>query len=377
MRDFDVVLIGAGIAGASAGFFLAAAGKRCALLEREERPGYHSTGRSAALYAETYGNRVVRAITTAAKPFYFATPAGFAETPLVSPRGTLIAGWGEQAAEVDRAYAEFHRLAPSVKRLDAQATMEFFPVLRREGLAGAVYAPEDADLDVDAIHQGFLRGFRRQGGELICAAEVKALARQGGRWRIETGQGAFAAPVVINAAGAWCDVVAKLAGLAPVGLSPKRRTAFIFNAPTGLDCRRWPAIVAADESWYIKPEAGNLLGSPANENPVEPHDVQPEELDVALGVDRIENATTLKIGRVNRKWAGLRSFVADKTLVAGFDPKGEGFCWCAGQGGYGIQTAPAMGRIVASLAQGLALPEDVRKLGVTAADLSPARFARS
>ncbi|MGB7479444.1 MAG: FAD-binding oxidoreductase, partial [Burkholderiaceae bacterium] len=182
-------------------------------------------------------------------------------------------------------------------------------------------------------------------------------------------------PIVVNAAGAWCDQIAALAGVAPVGLVPKRRTAFTFAPPADVDSSGWPLVIDVDEQFYFKPDAGVLLGSPANEDPVPAQDVQPEELDVAIAADRIETATTLQIGRVLRKWAGLRSFVADKTPVAGFAPDADGFFWLAGQGGYGIQTAPALGRLAAALALGRALPADVAALGVTAAELSPARNA--
>jgi len=231
------------------------------------------------------------------------------------------------------------------------------------------------DMDVHAIHQGFLRGAKAGGGQLVTDAEVLSIARSGGAWQLETSAGRFAAPIVINAAGAWCDVLAQMAGVAPVGLVPKRRTAFTFAPPPDLDTSAWPLVIDADEQFYIKPDAGVLLGSPANEDSVPAQDVQPEELDVAIAADRIETATTLQIGRVLRKWAGLRSFVADKTPVAGFAADAEGFFWLAGQGGYGIQTAPALGRIAAALVQGRALPEDIAALGVQAADLSPRRNA--
>jgi D-arginine dehydrogenase len=368
----DFLIVGAGIAGASAAYELARLG-RVTLLEREERAGYHSTGRSAALYAESYGNFAVRAITSASRDFYHAPPEGFAEQPLLRPRGTLLIARADQLDALDAALADIRRTLPSIRKIDGVRVRELCPAIGQDCVAG-IHVPDDKDMNVDAIHQGFLRGARRAGAQLVVDAEVLSLRRDGVVWRASTKAGDFVAPIIVNAAGAWCDVVAGLAGIAPIGLVPKRRTAFVFPAPEGAAVDAWPAVIDVAETFYFKPEAGTILGSPANEDPVEPHDVQPEDLDVAIAVDRIESATSLRVRRVIRKWAGLRSFVADKTLVAGFEPGAPGFFWCAGQGGYGIQTAPAMGRIVAHLATGRGLPADVAARGVKESDLSPARF---
>jgi D-arginine dehydrogenase len=371
-KSCDFLIVGAGIAGASAAYELARLG-RVVLLEREERAGYHSTGRSAALYAESYGNFVVRAITSASREFYHAPPAGFAEHPLLRPRGTMLIARADQREALDAALADIRRTLPTLVKIDGARARELCPAIGPDIVAG-IHVPDDKDMDVDAIHQGFLRGARRAGADLVVDAEVLSLRREGARWLARTKAGDFAAPIVVNAAGAWCDAVAGLAGIAPIGLVPKRRTAFVFPAPEGASVEAWPAVIDVAETFYFKPEAGTILGSPANEDPVEPHDVQPEDLDVAIAVDRIESATSLKVRRVISKWAGLRSFVPDKTLVTGFEPDAAGFFWCAGQGGYGIQTAPAMGRIVAHLATGRGLPTDVAARGVREADLSPARF---
>jgi D-arginine dehydrogenase len=229
------------------------------------------------------------------------------------------------------------------------------------------------DMDVHGIHQGFLRGAKAAGAQLVCDAEVQKICRESGGWRVDTSAGSFFAAVVVNAAGAWCDELAQLAGVAPIGLQPKRRTALTCGAPAGCDIRHWPLVIDARERFYMKPEAGLLLVSPANEDPVAPQDVQPEEIDVAMAVDQIETATTLQIRQVVRKWAGLRSFVADKTPVVGFAPDAPGFFWLAGQGGYGIQTAPALGELSAALLQGLPVPGRLSSFGVTAAALAPAR----
>ncbi|WP_029010005.1 NAD(P)/FAD-dependent oxidoreductase [Azospirillum halopraeferens] len=382
MERVDFLVIGAGIAGASAGCELAAFG-RVVVLEREERAGYHSTGRSAALYTQTYGPPVVRALTVASRPFFDDPPAGFAGHPLLTPRGVLLVGRADQSAALDAAFAQARRLTPSVSRLDADETAARAPWLRPGYAAGAVAEPEAMDIDVHALHAGYLRRLKAHGGRLVTDAGVHALHRRAGQWEAETAAGRFAAPVVINAAGAWADRVAALAGARPLGVVPKRRTAVVFDpafpageAGTMATIASWPMVVDVDERFYAKPDAGRLLASPADETPVEPCDVQPEEWDVAVAVERVEEAARFAVRRIAHRWAGLRSFVADKVPVAGFDPDADGFFWLAGQGGYGIQTAPALSRTAAALATGGAIPDDVAALGVTAGDLAPARLVR-
>ncbi|OWW22369.1 hypothetical protein AYR66_25615 [Noviherbaspirillum denitrificans] len=248
------------------------------------------------------------------------------------------------------------------------------PVLRRERVLGAVYEPDASDMDVHALHQGYLRGLRAAGGQVQCDAPVAAMEYTGSVWRVSAGGQVFEAPVVVNAAGAWCDAVAAIACAAPVGLVPMRRSAFTFAAPDGVDATRWPMFIGVDESYYVKPDAGLLLGSPANADPVEPHDVQAEELDVALAIDRIETMTTLSIRRPRHVWAGLRSFVADGSFVGGFDAKAPGFFWAAGQGGYGIQSSAAAGELYAAMLRGNAVPEHIRGFGADLAQLSPSRI---
>lgn len=371
MDVVDIAVIGGGIAGASLAR-AAAAGCRVLLLERESQAGYHSSGRSAALFSETYGNAVVRALSTGSREFLQAPPEDFAGFVLTRPRGAMHVGRpGQEAAIHGRAEA-LAALIPSVRELGPADTVARFPVLHR--VAGAVFEPEALDLDTNGMLQGSLRGLRRRGGEVRTGTEVTALAPlPGGGWRIETTAGAVEAGIVVNAAGSWADTLAVLAGVAPVGLVPKRRTAFLFDVP-GHEVDNWPMVVDLDETFYIKPDAGKLLGSPADETPSPPCDAQPEELDIAVAVDRIERATTLQIPRLTHRWAGLRSFVADKTPVLGFDPEAPGFFWCAGQGGYGFQTAPAMARLGAALLRGDPVPDDLARLGVTAAALAPGRF---
>ncbi|HEX2539893.1 MAG TPA: FAD-dependent oxidoreductase [Caldimonas sp.] len=373
-RSLEVVIVGSGIAAASVAYWLAPHA-RVTLLERESQPGYHSTGRSAALFFESYGTPQVRALTLASRAFLDAPPAGFTEHPILSPRGALLVAGAGQQALLDEQWAVLGSVSPRGRRLDAAEALAMVPVLRPEQLIGAVLEPDAADMDVHALHQGYLRGVRQHGGRVVCDAEVTALHRRGdGRWQVAAGGQEHLADIVVNAAGAWCDVVAQLAGAQPIGLVPKRRSAFVFAPPEGVAVRGWPAVGGVDHSWYIKPDAGLLLGSPANEDPVAPHDVQPEELDIAIAVDRIESLTTLRVQRVVRRWAGLRSFVADGDLVGGFDPELPGFFWVAAQGGYGIQTSAAMGEACAGLVRGLPLPPRIAGFGLTAAMLSPARL---
>jgi len=368
----DFLIIGAGIAGASAGYSLSERG-RVIVLERESRPGYHTTGRSAATFIETYGNRVMRGLTSAGKAFFLGPPEGFATAALVAPRGCMLVAGAADLEKLKREVADSQALSPKVRALDGNEARRMCAALKPEAAVAAMLDPDAMDIDVDVLHQGYLRGMKARGGQLVVDAEVTGLERKSGLWHVTTSQGVFTAPVVVNAAGAWADVIAGLAGVERVGLVPKRRTIVAYDPPAGLDPRAWPITGAVDESWYFLPQGSRVLGSPADETPSEPCDAQPEELDVAIAIDRIETATTMQIRRISAKWAGLRSFVADKTIVAGFAAGAEGFFWLAGQGGYGIQTSPALGRCVAALATGGDLPADVRALGLTAAMLSPVR----
>ena len=372
MQKTEVLIIGAGMAGASAAYFLAPH-KRVVMLEREAQPGYHATGRSAAMYSETYGNAVVRAITTASRAFYFSPPPGFSDYPLVTPRGSLIVGASGDHAALRHALESMRALVPNIEWWTQADILQRVPVLRPESALYGVFEPDAMDMDVHAIHQGFLRGAKVAGAQLVCDAGVSQISFDAGLWCVSTPAGRFGAPLLVNAAGAWCDELARLAGVKPVGLSPKRRTAFTCEAPAGCDISHWPLVIDAQESFYFKPDAGVLLVSPANEDAVSPQDVQPEELDVAIAVDRVETATTLQIRQVRRKWAGLRSFVADRSPVVGFAPDAPGFFWLAGQGGYGIQTAPAMGEFAAALVRSLPVPAAMTALGVSAADVAAGR----
>ncbi|MDY0747624.1 FAD-binding oxidoreductase [Paucibacter sp. R3-3] len=371
VRAVDFMVIGAGIAGASVAAHLATQGS-VLLFEAEDHPGYHSTGRSAALISEIYGNAVVRLLTRASRGFLFEPPSGFASSPLVTPRNTLFFGTPDQLDLLER-FREDPDVAGRTVMLSATQAQERVPAFRDGYLGGAVLETGSADIDVDALHQGFLRQARARGAEILTAARIDELSRFHGHWHLSSRLGRFSAPIVVNAAGAWGDEVARSAGVAPLGLQPKRRTAALVDVPRGLDAARWPAAIAIDEEFYFKPDAGLLLISPADETDSPPCDAQPEELDVAIAVDRFEQATGAQVRRVANSWAGLRVFTPDRTPVAGFDPDSEGFFWLVGQGGYGIQTAAALGRSAAALCTGRKLPQDLVDAGLDEQMLSPAR----
>lgn len=374
MNGYDFVIIGAGIAGASMGWELAGE-RRVLLLERESQPGYHTTGRSAALYSATYGTPQIRALTRASRVLYDAPPPEFASGPILTPRGVVYLAGPHQLDLLEAAYREALALDPDVRRLTQGEMLTLVPCLRPEAVAAGMSEPGAADIDVHALHQGFLRGLRQRGGEIRTNAEVTGLVRAADGWKITLADGTlFTAGAVVNAAGAWADVVAGLAGVPPIGLEPRRRTAFTFAVPAGMDAARWPAVIGIAEDYYFKPDAGQLLGSPANADPVAPHDVVPEELDVALGIHRIEEVSRFEIRRPTHTWAGLRSFVADGDLVIGWDNHVPGFFWLAAQGGYGIQSAAGAALLARNLALGEPLNVRLAQEGVTPAALSPARL---
>jgi D-arginine dehydrogenase len=372
MTQTDFIIIGAGIAGTSVAAHLAET-HRVVLIEREDRPGYHSTGRSAALFTEIYGNSSVRALTRASRAFLFAPPHGFTEGPLVHPRGCLYIATAAQLESLRR-FAALPDIAPATRWVGLFEAQSLCPILRAEYLAGTLLEPDSSDIEVHALHHGYLRLLRKRNGRILNSAPVHALEQAGEGWRVHAGEETLTAPTVINAAGAWADEIAVLAGIAPLGLVPRRRTAVLVDPPPGMSVNAWPFVNDVDEKFYFKPEAGALFLSPADETVTVPGDAQPDEWDVALAVDRVQAATTLEVHRLKARWAGLRTFSPDRSPVVGFSGQRAGFFWLAGQGGYGIQTAPALSRTAAALARGLPLPEDLERAGVEPADLSPARF---
>jgi D-arginine dehydrogenase len=369
---FDFLIVGGGIAGASVGYELSRDGRVC-VLEREEHLAFHATGRSAAIFMESYGNAPVRALTTASRAFYDAPPEGFSEEPLTSPRGALFYADEAHAGELRAHFEAVRAIVPSVAWVSGDALSRHVPCLAPGRWVAGFLEPGAADLDVHAIHQGYVRGLRARGGVVRTAAEALRVTRTGGDWIVTTAASELSAPILVNAAGAWADALARLAGAPPIGLAPLRRTAILVDAPP--DVTRWPMAVSADEELYFKPESGALLVSPCDETPSEPCNAAPDDYDVAVTVDRLERATTLRVNHVRHRWAGLRSFVADRTPVIGPDPACDGLVWLAAQGGYGIQLAPALARACRALTVGEGLPSDLVALGLVAGDLGPRRPA--
>lgn len=370
-----ILVIGAGIAGASLAWRLACAGMPVTLVERETQPGMHSTGRSAAMFMESYGPPGVRALTRASRDFYLHPPVGFAEAALLVPRQALFVATPQQQAALQQMAAELAASGTRLEALDAHALGRVAPMLRPGRFDAGLLDAHGYDIDVHALLQGFLRGARRAGAQILTGVQPLRAELGAGGWTVVLSGGqTLAARVVVDAAGAWADEVAALFGAAPVGLQPRRRSAFTFRAPPGVDVAPWPMVADVDEHWYFKPDAGQLLGSPANADPVTPHDVQPEEFDIALGIHHIQEATTLAIERPSATWAGLRSFVPDGEIVIGFDDACPGFFWLAGQGGYGIQSAAGASTLAASLLRGQALPAELVRHGVDPDVVSPLRL---
>lgn len=367
VQSADVIVIGGGIAGASAASELAS-DRKVVLLEMEERPGYHTTGRSAAMFVPTYGPPVIMAITRASADFFHNTPEGFADTPILSPRGELmLVGPGDEA-EAEKARAI------GLKDISMEEGKALIQLLRTENLVGLLLDEAAQSIDVDVLHQGFLRRFRQRGGTLLCDAEVTRLTRSHGTWKAETRQGTFEAPVVVNASGAWADVLADRARVKRRGLTPKRRSAALVSMP--VDISRWPLTFGAGETFYFKPMGGKLMISPADVTPVEPHDAWADDMLLAEAIERFQQVVAHEVTHIDHTWGGLRTFASDGDPVVGYDPEAEGFFWLVGQGGYGIQTSPGLSRLAAALVRKEPVPADIAREGLTAQSLSPARFDR-
>ena len=369
MNMCDFLVVGAGIAGVSVAAHLAETHK-VILVELEERPAWHTTGRSAASYEPNYGPAPMLAFTRASKAFFDAPPAGFADAPLLTPRLSLFLEPEGQEART----AQLLSLASALDEISLARTTELFPPLK-DGYAKRSFLDRfTADMDVDLIHRGYLKMFKAQGGQLLLSAPLKEATRSGGRWQVRCGSEDLSATTIVNAAGAWGDVVALLCGAKPVGLTPKRRSIGVVPMPEGLAFQHWPMVTDVGETWYCKPQSGKLIVSSADATPVEPHDAWADDMAIAEGIDRMMNATTIQVYRIDHSWGGLRTFAKDGNPVVGFDPHTEGFFWLVGQGGYGIQSAPALSETAANLARHQCIPSNIIDLGLNPADVSPNRF---
>ncbi len=371
MEHFDFIIIGAGIAGASASMRLSEYGS-VVLLERESQPGYHATGRSAATYEPSYGPEKVLRLIKASKPFLDHPPTGFMDTAILSPRGMMTLFRENQGSEYDEFMDILGSIGSGFEKLDAGQALKRVPILNPDYYHRAIYSDEAKDIDVHGLHQGYLRAMKALGGKVQVNAEVREISRTED-WTVTTRSGRFSSPVIINASGAWADEIAVMAGVKPIGLEPRRRCALLASLPQQYDIRDWPLVMGLDPSFYFKPDAGRLMISPEDSHPSAPCDARPEDIDIAYAIDRFERATTVSIRRPEHTWAGLRSFVADEMMVAGFDAQVDGFFWLVGQGGFGIKTSPAMSLITGQLARGKDFPQSVADCGLSEADLSPSR----
>jgi D-arginine dehydrogenase len=371
--SFDILIIGAGIGGASLAHALMVAepGLKLCVLEAEDQPGFHTTGRSAAFYAETYGGPTVQPLTSASKRFFECPPPGFSDTAIVSPRGALHIRHADAPGSLKALEEEFRHGRVAHQRLGPEGIAKLMPFLRAEWAQTAIWEPGCSDIDVAGLHQAYLRAAKRAGARVVTNARAESVVRSGGQWLVETPAGSFQAATLVNAAGAWADAVAGLAGVGPIGIQPLRRTIVVTevkpDAPADL-----PVVMDAGGSLYFKPDAGRLWISPHDETPDVPHDVQPDEMDMAIALDRFEQMCDWPIRRLASKWAGLRNFAPDRQPVLGPDPAETAFHWCAGQGGWGIQTAPAAAAI--ATAHLLGKPLDPHYAAIDGTPYLPARF---
>lgn len=373
MQAYDVVVLGGGIAGASVAYELAA-DVSVALLEREPSLATHSTGRSAAMFIDSYGGLEVRILAKASRRFLDDPPDGW-DRPLLTPRGALYVGFAGDEEAVGRLYAEVLPVNDQVRLLDSAGCRELWPLLRPEREPVGVQDPEGMDLDVHALHSGYVRGLRTRGGTVLTGRGATVPTRSHDGWVVRSRDGTqVAAGVVVDAGGAWADEVARAAGVRPVGLQPMARSIFVVARPDVPGAARWPLVQEVRQRYYLKPEGDGLLCSPSNETPVRPGDPRPDELLIAEAIDRLAADTLLDVRHVRHSWAGLRVFAPDRAPVVGYDPMHAGFFWLAGQGGYGIQTAPAIARLAAALVRGQDVPPDLLALGLTAAAVSPTRL---
>ncbi len=374
MQETDFLIIGAGIAGAGIAYHLAPHA-RTLLIDMEEQAGYHTTGRSAAFYAETYGGSKLQPLTTASKSFFHQPPEGFSEHPILTPLGAVHIFREDQKSRAQAMFDALVKDLPSVKTLEAETVLERAPYLKKARLVGGIDDPECGNLDVAALHQGFLKHAKKSGAEILLGAGFEAAHFSEGFWHVKTRTGDIRAKTLINSAGAWGDDVAQRAGIKPIGLMPLRRTIITIANPKGLAFDpKGPVIIDIDEDFYFKPEGAGYLVSPADEVPSPACDAQPDMEDIAVAADLFEQATGATVEHLDAKWAGLRTFAPDRAPVIGYAADHSNFFWNVGQGGYGIQTAPAWSALAAALALRTDIPQDLLDNKVQPQIYDPARF---
>jgi D-arginine dehydrogenase len=368
------MVVGGGIAGASAASALSRHG-RVALLEKESQPGFHSTSRSAAVLSCAYGPRSWQILSTTSASFYAAPPEGFTDAALTRPLGALyLAAAHEEEGLRDQA-ADLTKRGVACELISAEAARSMVPVVHMEKFTLGLHEPGCVDLDANALLHGYLRQARRNGAETFLGTEIESVARTSRVWRAATRNETVEAPILVNAAGAWADEVAARAGLPRRGLEPFRRTAITFAPPAEHDAHKWPMTFDLAETWYFKPEGRYIMMSPADLVPTEPCDAQPDAYDIAVAIDRIESVTSMKVGRPNSRWAGLRTFAPDHEAVIGPDPEEPSFIWYAGQGGNGVMASQAAGEVCAALVLDQEMPGSVARLGLTKDMIAPSRLA--
>jgi D-arginine dehydrogenase len=372
----DFLIVGGGIAGLSAASRLAGHG-RTVVLEGEDALGYHSSGRSVTFSHYGIGNSAVRGLTSYSRAFFEAPPEGFCASPLYRPQASMYVATEEMMEQLEALHAEMARFTDKVERLDEDGVRAWCPVVKTGpgAVLRGVVDTSGLRLDADALLQSYARATRSRGGDIRIGQRIAGIERAGQDWLVRTEAGEeWSAPVLVNACGAWADQLALLAGVQPLGLEPMRRTIIVFDPPADVEVSAWPFLHTAASDFYMLPEAGRLLASPVDEIASDPCDAAPEEYDIALAASKVEEYTTIAVRRIAHSWAGLRSFVADRVPTAGFAPDAPGFFWLAGQGGYGLQTAPAMAEIVEALVTGGSWPAGLSTLGVERAQIDPARL---
>ena len=373
-QEFDIIVVGAGIAGASAAYELSQT-RRVLIVEAEDHPGVHATGRSAALFSEIYGCPEVRALSRASRSFFESPPAGFSGTELLRPRGSLFIANDRSVHKLDEMAAD-QDVARATRRLDAAAISRLVPIVAPEWSRAALYEPNSRDIEVNDLLHGYLRGFKARGGLFWLGCKFQEAEWNGRNWAASTTRGAATAPILVNAAGAWADEIAHACGVQRKGLRPLLRSVVTIAAPDASGAESWPMVVGADESFYFKPDAGRLLVSSAEEEESAACDAQPDELAVATAAHRFWEVTGIEVQRVLSRWAGLRTFARDRRPVIGFDPSDTNFFWLAGQGGYGVQTAPAAAQLAAQLINGGEVTREAAAEGLTTDSVSPARLCQ-
>jgi D-arginine dehydrogenase len=369
LTTFDIIIIGAGIAGASVAAHLSTT-RKVAILEMEGRPGYHTTGRSAASYEPNYGPPPMLAFTRASDTFFRNPPKGFTDSPLLNHRDSLFF----EAKGQEQNTISLLALSAGLKEISEHDAKQRFPILRDGYAKRSFLDPQTGDIDVDLLHRGYLKLFKENGGILALKAKAERIEFINSHWHIATKAGDFRAPLIINAAGAWGDVIAQMASVAPVGLIPKRRSIGIIPIRGQGDFSAWPMVTDVGETWYAKPQSGKLMVSSADATPVEPHDAYGDDMAIAEGIERLMNATTLEVERLDHNWGGLRTFAPDGNPVIGFDPNAQGFFWLVGQGGYGIQSCPALSLSASHLVLGGEISNELRDYGLNPDHMTPNRF---